>query len=391
MMQVHLYCPDCMAEASKEYEKGKGGVAPILSDVYELLNDGVYPVHCPKGHSGKVVLANLHFELLFDLGINAIGDGYYRDAVASITASLERYYEFFVKTVWHAQGIAFEIIDKNWKEMSNQSERQLGAYIVSYSYSFGDVAPLMANSMTKFRNSVIHKGEFPTREKTIVYAGAVLTLIDESLLLLQAKYQEAVEATFEHYAPHYEPADENENVLTINHPTIIRANKPLPEDDQRKNRDINYLVDMVLKDRHPQRMWFINGEESKLVRENYEKWLSQRLQGQNDDVEHNELQVVINPDATAEECLNNLGAQIEENDSIWAYLGEEHPELFCSDTLTIHLANVQLQTHLYYLYLRVRLYQLLLNSNPKDERLKEEYAKAEGDLRDYHKGLSCFE
>lgn len=391
MMQVHLYCPDCMAEASKEYEKGKGGVAPILSDVYELLDDGVYTVHCPKGHSGKVVLANLHFELLFDLGINAIGDGYYRDAVASITASLERYYEFFVKTVWHAQGIAFEIIDKNWKEMSNQSERQLGAYIVSYSYSFGDVAPLMVNSMTKFRNSVIHKGEFPTREKTIEYAGAVLTLIDESLLLLQAKYQEAVEATFEHYAPHYEPADENENVLTINHPTIIRAKSHCQRMTRGKNRDINYLVDMVLKDRHPQRMWFINGEEGKLVHENYEKWLSQRLQGQNDDVEHNELQVVINPDATAEECFNNLGAQIEENDSIWAYLGEEHPELFCSDTLTIHLANVQLQTHLYYLYLRVRLYQLLLNSNPKDERLKEEYAKAEGDLRDYHKGLSCFE
>ena len=355
-MQVHLYCPDCMAEASKEYEKGKGGVAPILSDVYELLNDGVYTVHCPKGHSGKVVLANLHFELLFDLGINAIGDGYYRDAVASITASLERYYECFVKTVWH-----------------------------------GDVAPLMANSMTKFRNSVIHKGEFPTREKTIEYAGAVLKLIDESLLHLQAKYQEAVEATFEHYTPHYEPEDENENVLTINHPTIIRANKPLPEDDQRKNRDINYLVDMVLKDRHPQRMWFINEEESKLVRENYEKWLSQRLQGQNDDVEHNELQVVINPNATAEECLNNLGAQIEENDSIWAYLGEEHPELFCSDMLTIHLANVQLQTHLYYLYLRVRLYQLLLNANPEDGQLKGEYAKAEEDLRNYHKDLSCFE
>lgn len=72
--------------------------------------------------------------------------------------------------------------------MSNQSERQLGAYIVSYSYSFGNVAPLMAKSMTKFRNSVIHKGEFPTREKTIEYAGAVLKLIDESLFHLQAKY-----------------------------------------------------------------------------------------------------------------------------------------------------------------------------------------------------------
>lgn len=391
MMRLHLYCPDCMAEASKEYQSGKGGVAPILSDVYELLNDGVYTVHCPKGHTGKVVLANLHFELLFDLGINAIGDGYYREAVASITASLERYYEFFVKTVWRAQGIAFEIIDKNWKEMSNQSERQLGAYIVSYSYAFGEVAPLMDNSMTKFRNSVIHKGELPTREKTVKYAGGILALIDESLSNLQAKYLEVVEATFEHYAPHYEPADENENVLTINHPTIIRANEPLPEDDQRKNRDINYLVDMVLKDRHPQRMWFINEEESKQVRENYEEWLSQRLQGQNDDVEHDELQVVINPDATAEECLNNLGAQIEENDCIWAYLGEEHPELFCSDMLTIGLANVHLQTHLYYLYLRVRVYQLLLNTNPEDSRLKEEYIKTENALRDFHKDLSYYE
>lgn len=34
---------------------------------------------------------------------------------------------------------------------------------------------------------------------------------------------------------------------------------------------------------------------------------------------------------------------------------------------------------------------LLPKANQKDERLKEEYAKAEGDLRDYHKGLSCFE
>ena len=119
--------------------------------------------------------------------------------------------------------------------------------------------------------------------------------------------------------------------------------------------------------------------------------MSQRLQSQNDDVGHNELQVVINPDATAEECLKNLGAQIEEIDSIWAYLGEEHPELFCSDMMTIGWANTQLHTHLYYLYLRIRLYQLLLNANPEDGRLKEEYTKAEEDLRNYHKDLSSFE
>ena len=390
-MQLHLYCPDCLAEASKKREKGDRDVAPILSDVYELLNEGIYTVHCPKGHSGKVVLNNLNFELLYDLGINAIGDGYYREAVASITAALERYFEFFVKTVWHAQGVAFDIIDKNWKEMSNQSERQLGAYIVSYSYAFGEVAPVMANNLTKFRNSVIHKGELPTREKTKEYAGAILSLIDESLSKLQAKYIDAVNATFEHYAPHYTPADDSENVLHINHPTIIQAKEPLLDDDQRKRRDIDYLIKMVLDGRHPQRMWFINEQETKLVQENYEKWLSTRLQDQNNEVERNELQVLINPDATAEECLNSLGEQIEENDKIWGYLGEDHPELFCTDTLTICLANVQLRTHLYYLYLRVRVYQLLLNNNPEDSRLKEEYQAAEQALRDYHNELSTFE
>ena len=391
MMQLHLYCPDCLAEASKEQEKGSRGVAPILSDVYELLNDGIYTVHCPKGHSGKVVLNNLNFELLYDLGINAIGDGYYREAVASITAALERYYEFFVKTIWHAQGVAFDIIDKNWKEMSNQSERQLGAYIVSYSYAFGEVAPVMTNSLTKFRNSVIHKGELPTREKTIEYAEAILSLIDNSLSKLQAKYMDVVRATFEHYAPHYTPSDDSENVLTINHPTIIQAREPLPDDDQRKSRDIEYLIKMVLNDRHPQRMWFINEQETKLVQEDYEKWLSGRLQDQNEEVKRNELQVVINPEATAEECLSSLGEQIEENDKIWGYLGEDHPELFCTDTLTICLANVQLRTHLYYLYLKVRVYQLLLNNNPEESRLKEEYQAAEQALRDYHNELSTFE
>lgn len=391
MMQLHLYCPDCLAEASKEQEKGSKRVAPILSDVYELLNDGIYTVHCPKGHSGKVVLNNLIFELLYDLGINAIGDGYYREAVASITAALERYYEFFVKTVWHAQGVAFDIIDKNWKEMSNQSERQLGAYIVSYSYAFGGVAPVMTNGLTKFRNSVIHKGELPTREKTKEYAGAILSLIDESLTKLQEKYIDVVKATFEHYAPHYTPSDDSENVLTINHPTIIQARESLPDDDQRKSRDIDYLIKMVLDNRHPQRMWFINEQETKLVQEDYEKWLSGRLKDQNDEVEHNELQVVINPEATAEECLNFLGEQIEENDKIWGYLEEDHPDLFCTDTLTICLANVQLRTHLFYLFLRVRVYQLLLNNNPEDSRLQEEYQAAEQALRDYHRDLSTFE
>ena len=390
MMRIQLYCPDCMAEIVKEgKEKGIEGIAqPILSDVYELLNDGVYTVHCSKGHNGKVVLKNLKFELLFDLGINAIGDGYYREAVASITSALERFYEFFIKTVWHAHGLSFEVIETNWKVMANQSERQLGAYVVAYSTSFGEVAPLMSNSQTNFRNSVIHKGEIPTREKTIEYAAAILELIDKVLGKLRAKYLEAVKEAFEYYTPNYKPKDESENVLTINHPTIIQADEEFPEDDQRRNRDIEYLVEMVLKDRHQHRMWFINESDKKTLSVSYEEWLSNRLKKQNQDVEGNEYQVIVNPNATAEECLMMLGEQLNGYDSIIEGLLEMHPEIASSDTMTVFLANTCMRAQLYYLYLRVRIYQFMLNENPTDKTIKEKYEKAEEDLREYHKGLS---
>ena len=58
-MQIHLYCPTCLAELTRiGRESGIESIPPILSDVYELLNDGVYTVHCTKGHVGKVVLCS---------------------------------------------------------------------------------------------------------------------------------------------------------------------------------------------------------------------------------------------------------------------------------------------------------------------------------------------
>ena len=254
-MQIHLYCPDCLAEIAKiGQEKGLDDIPPIYSDVNELLNDGVYAVNCPRGHKGKVVLNNLNFELLYDLGINAIGDRYYREAVASMTSSLERFYEFFIKTTWRIQGVAYDVIEKNWKELASQSERQLGAFIVAYTALFGETAPVMGNNAKSFRNNVIHKGEIPTREKTMDYAKTILELIDGPLGELQKAHMEAVKEVFNHYAPHYEPKSEDENVLTINHPTIVCANDILPEDDMRRNRDIENLVKMVMEDRDLNRM-----------------------------------------------------------------------------------------------------------------------------------------
>lgn len=52
---------------------------------------------CQKGHKNFVILQEERFETLFQIGANAIIDGYYREAVNSFTTSLERFYEFSIK------------------------------------------------------------------------------------------------------------------------------------------------------------------------------------------------------------------------------------------------------------------------------------------------------
>ncbi len=389
-MQIHLYCPTCLAELTRiGRESGIESIPPILSDVYELLNDGVYTVHCTKGHVGKVVLCNLNFELLYDLGINAIGDGYYKEAVTSITSSLERFYEFFIKTIWRVKGLDFSLIDSVWKELSSQSERQFGAYIAAYSFAFGAIPPYMSNKQKSFRNNVIHKGEIPTREKTVKYAGEILEIIEGALNRLKENYFDTVKESFNHYVPHYEPKDPSENFLTINHPTIIRTNEPFQK-DQKTERDIETLISLVLQARKHRRMWLINESEKKQISVDYEQWLAKRIR-QNQDNGDSEYHVVIDPNETVDVFLDKLGEQLEEYDGIFSFLHEDQPELFQSDMLTIALGNTQLLARLYFLYSKVKLYQILLNNCPNDQTLKEKYDKSERELEEYHKNLTYFE
>ena len=392
MMQIHLYCPLCLAEMAKNgREKGFEGVPPILTDVHELLNDGVYTVHCSKGHKGIVVLKNLNYELLFDLGLNAIGDGYYHEAVASMTSSLERFFEFFIKTVWRIQGLQFDVIDKIWKEVSCQSERQLGAFVGCYAALFQKSVPLMSNSLKGFRNDVIHKGVIPQKEKTVEYASSVLSIIENSLKDLKKEHFETVCEVFEHYSPHYEAADDSEAVLMINHPTAINTCESLPETDNDKRRSIENLVEWVLSNREMKRMWLVGKEEKKLIEEDYKLWLERRIERQNREIAHDELTVTIDPNAGADVFWERLKEQIDSYDEIIEWACEEHPEMSGTDIMTIGLGNTQMLTGLYLLYLRVKILQLMLDKNPNDAQIKDKYREAEDNLVKYHEGLSYFD
>jgi hypothetical protein len=56
-------------------------------------NSGLYETNCHKGHKSRAYINNLDFEILFEYSINAIADGYYREAVSSFTSAMEKYFE----------------------------------------------------------------------------------------------------------------------------------------------------------------------------------------------------------------------------------------------------------------------------------------------------------
>jgi hypothetical protein len=96
-MIVRLFCPKCAHEVLKSLVDYAEVEAPL--PVTKLTDDGTYEVRCGRGHISSVRLLNAKFELLFEMGLNALVDGYGREAVSSFAASLERFYEFYWRCV----------------------------------------------------------------------------------------------------------------------------------------------------------------------------------------------------------------------------------------------------------------------------------------------------
>ncbi|WP_157371840.1 hypothetical protein [Vibrio sp. MEBiC08052] len=106
-----------------------------------LRDDGFYHFTCPYGHESIFLLQNPLFEILFEIGISAIVDEYYREAVSSFTSALERFYEVFIKYYSVCNEIDWEVIQKGWKYTKKSSERQLGAFVFLYMQEFKTPPP----------------------------------------------------------------------------------------------------------------------------------------------------------------------------------------------------------------------------------------------------------
>lgn len=228
-MKVSFPCRECSDEDENALEE-------VL---VELRNDSYYDLTCSKGHKTKAQLRLLKFELLFDLGAMALLDGYTREAVASLAAALERFYEFYIEVIRLKHNISDEEFGKVWKFMSKQSERQLGAFVFAYLLenkslpvyfeSFFNKTKVGKKELQNFRNDVIHAGYIPTHEEVVAYGEHVLAFIFGVLKELKATSDEFIRQAIEKYAFAAFGGSARPGVrVQVVWPSIINLSMPFP-------------------------------------------------------------------------------------------------------------------------------------------------------------------
>jgi len=257
MMIVRLFCPSCALEATKSLPHA---VIDVPTPVAALSDDDRYEVRCQKGHVNIVFLNNLKFELLFELGLNALVDGYPRESVSSFASALERFYEFY----WHVFVAKVQLSEEEaanaWRALSKQSERQLGMYITAHTV-LTKRCPLLLNPNTevRFRNNVIHGGYVPNHQEAVNFGDKVMFLINSTLDDLRREVPEAVAAA--HSRLLLRPSSgEDELIGSINVLTAVDVKCPPTQGDIRLG-GVEAQFERILRDRQPHGFELLSKEE----------------------------------------------------------------------------------------------------------------------------------
>lgn len=190
-MRLYLICKECVAEAKAEE---KGDFSRALNPAL-YTRQSFYEFTCRSGHTNTIILKEQLFEVLFEMAAVAYVEDYYRDAVATAAAALERFYEFVIKLLLRNKNVNEESIEKLWKQVSKQSERQLGAYLFLF-LSELSVEPIsLLSDEAGFRNTVIHQGHIPTKKEAFEFLLSIYSIIKDILLIL---YDHKMKDSIEH-------------------------------------------------------------------------------------------------------------------------------------------------------------------------------------------------
>jgi hypothetical protein len=183
-MKLTVTCMHCYIEDGQPRDRFALPRQPITES-------GSVRFTCDRGHSSVAVIQGEKFEILAEIAISALLDGYPRECVASFAACLERYYEYYVFLVSEARGFDAAETAKAWKLIPS-SERQVGAYVWC-ALSEKRVAPnLLQKKQVEVRNRVTHQGVIPTEDEAVKFGQAVLDIVCPGMKHLLATYGEKV-------------------------------------------------------------------------------------------------------------------------------------------------------------------------------------------------------
>jgi len=167
----------------------------------EVNDSGVLFGTCPKGHKTATILQQQKFEILFDFGSMALVDGYPREAITSIVASLERFYEFYIDVILIKHNIDKNSISYFWK-YNSLSERQFGAFTLSHLLNcnteyidfIDNQKPVgYTKTLKNVRNEVVHNGYMPSTDEASAYIDLCYKYLNKMINQLITNESKSVE------------------------------------------------------------------------------------------------------------------------------------------------------------------------------------------------------
>ena len=173
-MKMYCSCHQCMKESV-------GDVFLFGEGIGNLAEEGYVVFTCEKGHTTYFNNQSFKFETLFNKALKFYVDGEYEASLLMFSNSLERFYEFFIKSMCRNDGLDNLLIDYSLfnREGMNRSENQLGAFALLHLLKFNEYPVVLNNKQRQLRNDVVHNGKIIDKVDCYKYGNAVFDIIKE--------------------------------------------------------------------------------------------------------------------------------------------------------------------------------------------------------------------
>jgi hypothetical protein len=167
-MRTVIACHECGVQQN-------GPPEIFFADYYD---EHTIKTQCPSGHTVIAIVQNPKFETLLETGSDSLILGQTLQACAAFSTARERAFEFATQVLLRKLGVSREQFQAMFKDMANQSERQLGAFLATHLAA--TKSPFTPNkNISTFRNEVIHKGKIPRPENALSFCSIVFDEIHQ--------------------------------------------------------------------------------------------------------------------------------------------------------------------------------------------------------------------